>query len=185
MLKNIVLRAFLSGVSVYLIVSLAGTWNVDFALVFNLFGAGIIYGLFTLKPLKNECLSSKSNKLVVIAWLLTSTLSFIGGVWSTVLSSPVDLFHTPDTQNFALGGFVGALILVLGYTFVTKIRQEKLSLSNQLLTLAAGAIVPAILVSVFGDNVLSRNLDALSLFILWPTIITAVLVKGTHANANT
>lgn len=73
------------------------------SVILPLFGAGLIYGLFTIKYVYDLVTSRKL--LTCSIWFTASVLSYAIAVQITLLTAPSTLLPQPDSFNYALGGF--------------------------------------------------------------------------------
>lgn len=143
--------------------------NGDFLYV--IFFAGVPFGLVTGLYFSWRALSYRV--LRYIGWVVVSGVSYAAAVQATTNTSmgrDLGIPGPPDAFNFALGGFVGAVILVVGARLIFAQR----IIPRGVYVCVAGAALPALLILVMGTlNSLFNFIDVL--YIVWQTIITVLL----------
>ena len=152
----------------------------------GLAGLGIIYGLVTatffIKLLTSDSENStKSNIVRFIGWVIFSGISFWVAMFAA-MQSIIPLFggnfgSVSNTSvftllvRFAMSGFIGALILVIGFNLLFK----RLSLVNNLLVCFVGSAVAYLCFRLFN---LSSGFFYYILYISWQTAVTIALTYG-------
>ncbi len=175
--KKIILLSLFSGIAVASLISLGEKFDVlgEIGLVIVLFGAGVIYGIFTVKHIYNKFTSRRL--LTCTIWLIASVLSYAVAVQVTLNSAPSNLFPEPGPFDYAIGGFFGALILALSYKLICHLQHKIFPLSKIIVSTASGTLLP-LLIFLF----LSEPASSIFLYTAWPTIITAIIFTQKSSN---
>lgn len=156
--------AFLSG-----ILSLITEFEGGFMLLIVL-GAGLIYGLITLKVILDKY-PKRSTKYI---WLIFCTISYLIAFFISVQDSSGE-FSKIETWSLFLGGIIGALILTIGFKKVIKQNNETIALFNLVLISLVGGLIPFVIYNL----ILSNDYYAMVLiYTIWPTVISFMLASS-------
>jgi hypothetical protein len=132
--------------------------------LFALYLAGIPYGIITgiyfitVAPLARKYLR-------LFLWTVASTISYIVGVQVALRATAGEWHLTPE---FALSGFLGALVLSVAFHFIFK----KMKIWQHAMVVIAGAVTVCLAFSVFPEP------DAnfyFSMYVGWQTVVTTLL----------
>lgn len=156
--------AFLSG-----ILSLITEFEGVFMLLIIL-GAGLIYGLITLKVILAKY-PKRSTKYI---WLIFCTISYLIAFFISAQDSSGE-FSRLENHSLFIGGLIGALILTVGFKMVIKQNNETIPLFNIILILLVGGLIP----SAIYNLILNNDYYAMVLiYTIWPIVISFMLASS-------